>query len=114
MSKAQEVDSLSLEVTDAGLKLDGNLLFSTVSPVLNEGESLLKNTFLDDDKTDSINIDLSGVDKIDSAGISLLLAWKRLCERANKQFQIVSANRQAISLITTNKLEKLLNIPLPK
>lgn len=94
-----------ITVTEKGLSLKGSLLFSTVSSILSEGCSLLENH-----NSDSINIDMSSVDKIDSAGISLLLAWRRLCDTSSKKLQIIGAQEQAISLITTNKLEYLLNI----
>jgi ABC-type transporter Mla MlaB component len=105
MGETQTVDTISVNTIEDGLTLKGRLLFSTVSSVLREGGSLLENH-----KADSINIDMSGVEKIDSAGITLLLAWKRLCDANNKKFHINHAQKQVISLITTNKLEGLLNL----
>jgi len=104
MSDSQ-VTTAMVVVTEKGIKLQGNLLFSTVASVLPESCSLLESH-----TADSLAIDMSGIDKIDSAGITLLLAWKRLCDAHNKKFQIVGAKKQAVSLITTNKLERLLDI----
>lgn len=91
--------------TEKGIRLSGELVFSTVSQVMKEGCLHLENH-----KADSIIIDLSEVKKIDSAGITLLLAWKRLCDMVNKNFQVNGSQEQATSLITTNKLHKILNL----
>ncbi len=95
----------SVILSDTGVSLKGELVYSTVSDVLKAGNTLLENH-----QANPISIDMSAVKKIDSAGIVLLLGWKRLCEAQNKTYQIESAQDQSISLITTNKMDKVLNL----
>ena len=96
---------LSIITTDKGVDLVGNLTFSTVSSVLAEGYKLLESH-----QADAVNINLADVKKIDSAGITLLLEWKRSCDKNNKNYQVVGAQEQLVSLITTNKMQSILNL----
>lgn len=96
---------LSVITTDKGIDLKGSLVYSTISSVLSEGCKLLEKH-----QTDSVSINLDDVKRIDSAGITLLLEWKRLCDKNNKSFHVVGANEQAISLITTNKMQDILSL----
>lgn len=105
MSESQVPQMTTVSMLDNGVSLSGNLLFSTVSSILTVGCAMIENH-----KAGAIAIDMSEVGKIDSAGIALLISWKRLCDTNNKKYQVKGASQQAISLISTNKLEKLLNL----
>ncbi len=94
-----------INYTEEGFNLSGELTFSTVSSVLDKANSHINNL-----QANPIVIDFLKLDKIDSAGIALLLAWKRSCETNNKKLQINNAQKQAVSLIKTNKLHTLLEI----
>lgn len=87
--------------SEKGLQLQGELTFETVSSVLSEGNALLES------HKDPITINLEGVNRIDSAGISLLLEWKRICDNKNKTFLVEGMQKQATSLIKTYQLQKL-------
>ncbi|HEB95596.1 MAG TPA: STAS domain-containing protein [Sedimenticola thiotaurini] len=50
------------------LRVEGDLVFETVGPLLSEGVSLFGGG-------SRITIDLAGVGAIDSAGVALLLEW---------------------------------------
>ena len=104
-AKISSSTPLSVIATDKGVDLKGSLVYSTVSSVLSEGCKLLENH-----QTDSISINLADVKRIDSAGITLLLEWKRLCDKNNKSYQVVGAQAQAVSLITTNKMQGVLSL----
>jgi len=104
-TKASSSTPLSIVSTDKGVDLNGSLIYSTVSSILSESCKLLENH-----QASSININLADVKKIDSAGITLLLEWKRLCDKNNKSYQVVGAQEQAISLITTNKMQDILSL----
>ena len=104
MRKSQVPQTTTVSMLKDDVSLKGNLLFSTVSSILTEGCTMIANH-----KAGTITIDMSEVEKIDSAGIALLLAWKRLCDENNKKYQLKDVSQQAISLISTNKLEKILN-----
>ena len=99
------VENIPISYSEDGFNLSGELTFSTASTVLDKANSHLANL-----KTDTVTLDLSKLDKIDSAGITLLLAWKRSCETINKKLQINNTQKQAVSLIKTNKLGAVLNI----
>jgi len=107
MNDVQTVNTASVTKTEGGISLKGNILFSTVSSVLYEACTHLEHN-IEISKTDLIVVDISAVEKIDSSGISLLLAFKRLCDSHHKIIHISGAQPQAISLITTNKLHKIL------
>jgi len=94
-----------VELNDNGINLKGDLIFSTVSTVLKEGVSYLENH-----PSKSITVNLSGVNKIDSSGIAMLNGWKRLCNEKNKSYQVQDAKPQAVSLISSNKMDKVLNL----
>lgn len=95
--------SSELLLTETGLKILGPLQFDTVSSLLSAA-----NKELDGMTLDSIVIDLEKVDRIDSAGVSLLLEWKRQIESKHKTFLIQGMQNQVISLLTTYKLQSLL------
>ena len=95
----------SVNATKKGIDLKGSLVFSTVSNLLSEGNQQLKQH-----QAESIQIDLSDVERVDSAGIALLLEWKRLCDKQDKTYKIVGAQSQIASLITTNKMQGLLGL----
>jgi len=102
-----EIVSVSASITpsDRGVDLSGSLVYSTVSSILSTACKHLENH-----QSDSISIDLSKVEKIDSAGIALLLDWKRYCDKNNKKFKIVGAQANATSLITANKLQSIFDL----
>lgn len=100
-----ENSQVKVNLTDKGISLAGNLIFSTVSDVLQQGS-----THLENHQANEISINLSEVNKIDSSGIALLLGWKRLCDSQNKSYAIEAAQDQATSLITTNKMHQVLNL----
>lgn len=93
----------SISPTDKGLKLHGDVVFATVSGLLKTGISLLKKF-----DGDSFEIDASGIDHIDSAGIALLLEWQRFCLENHKSCHFSGIHGQGASLIETYKLQEIL------
>ncbi len=98
-------DCLPISYNEEGFSLCGELTYANASLVLKKA-----NEYIDDIQNDTVIIDLSKLKKIDSAGVALLLAWKRLSKINNKKLQLKNAQEQAISLIKTNKLHSVLNI----
>ncbi len=96
---------LPIVCTEEGFNLCGELSFSNASVVLKKAKA-----HFDDIQVNSVTIDLSKLEKIDSAGIAVLLAWKRLSNIKNKKLHIINAQEQIVSLIKTNKLHSVLNI----
>ena len=91
--------------TEEGISFDGDLVFSTVASVLPDGCH-----YIEIHEAEIIIINLLKVKKIDSAGIAMLIAWKRLCDTKNKNFMIIGAQPQVVSLITANKLQEILQL----
>lgn len=93
----------NISATKEGLQLVGDLVFSSVSELLKEGRFLLEAY-----QKDKVSINCSKVSRIDSAGIALLIEWKRWCYNHNKECQLVEVPEQAQSLIETYRLQKVL------
>ncbi len=94
---------LSVTTTEQGLQLKGDLVYASVSDVVKAGGTLLKKH-----QGHEIIINCGSIARVDSAGISLLLEWRRLCIQLNKSFQIEGLPQQAVALIKTYKLNNLL------
>lgn len=92
----------SVRLSDKGLDLTGELTFSTASSLLAKGSSLL-----DKITVNPLLINLDKVSRLDSAGIALLLEWKRDADKKDQQFLLGGTKEQATSLIETYKLQAL-------
>jgi len=46
------------------------------------------------DKAGSLTVDLSGIHKIDTSGLQLLLAAKRVCEQRNGSLEIAAESKE--------------------
>jgi len=101
------MSSLStVESTENGLQLSGSLVFSNVSELLGQGTSELE--VLQNSKIDTLIIDCKEISRIDSAGIALLIEWKRWCNNHKKKCLINGLPSQAKSLIETYRLQQVL------
>jgi len=83
--------------------LSGDLVYSTVPDFVKVGESLINHS------GSQITVDCSAVKRLDSAGLSLFLEWKRQCQAGNKQVSFSALPDQASSLLKTFKLKDLLS-----
>jgi len=96
---------LSVSTTEQGLQLKGDLVYASVSDVVKAGGMLLQKHH-----SNEITVNCANITRVDSAGISLLLEWKRLCNQLNKSFHIKDLPQQAVSLIETYKLKSILDL----
>lgn len=83
--------------------LSGDLVYSTVADFVKAGESLL------DHSGSQVTVDCSAVKRLDSAGLSLFLEWKRQCQAGDKQVTFTALPDQAASMLETFKLKDLLS-----
>lgn len=90
---------------EQGLQIKGDLVYATVSDVVSCSTTLLKQF-----QGESIDIDCSDLNRLDSAGIALLLEWKRWSLHNNKTFKMVGVKEKASSLISTYKLADILGL----
>lgn len=100
--------SASVERSQEGIKLSGTLVFSSVSKVWDESTLILK-TMTISDSNNTLTFDCSEVSHIDSAGIALMIEWKKWSKQHQKECQFLGLQAQATTLIKTYKLEKILN-----
>lgn len=84
---------------DQGFHISGDLVFSTVLALIDKVKEQLNQ--LD---SDAIDINLSSVKHIDSAGVALLISWKRDCLAVNKTCNFQSVPQQAKALLETYNL----------
>jgi len=91
--------------TSEGLQLSGDFVYATIEKTVHNTDGMLESH-----TSPSISIDCNKMTKIDSAGIALLIEWKRTCKEQQKEFKVVNANEKAASLITTYKLKEILGL----
>lgn len=94
----------SLEVRDGVPQVRGTLDFSTVSALWEQGLALFR------DGSGDIRLDVSAVDRIDSAGVALLVEWMRLVRGRGGDFSITGAPPAMKDLIRLADLEDLLPV----
>lgn len=100
--------SALVEVSQEGIKLCGTLVFSSVSTAWDESTSIL-NATTNSDSNNILKFDCREVTHIDSAGIALMIEWKKWCKQHQKECQFLGLQAQATTLIKTYKLEKILS-----
>ena len=88
---------------EQGLQVEGDLVYATLSDV-----DKCSSRLLSEYQGESVHIDCTKLNRLDSAGIALLLEWKRWCLQNNKQFKLVGVKEKATSLISTYKLADIL------
>lgn len=90
-----------LDQGDGRFALQGALSFGTANDILKRSESVFSGH-------DALEIDLSGIDKADSAGLALLIEWKAQAasRQAGIRFKNVPDNLLAIA--RTSEVEDLI------
>lgn len=83
--------------------LSGELSFTTVPELVEAGEQLF-------DGGDEVSVDLSGVDRSDSAGLALLVSWMRLARRRSKQLNFYGVPEQLLGLARVAGVARLLSL----
>ena len=99
-----ETTSTKITKTDQGMSVTGELVFASITDFLEQG-----NQFIQQHKNnDSFVINCEAMQRIDSAGIALLIEWHRQCANNDKPCQFAGLTHQAKSLIETYRLESLI------
>lgn len=91
-----------IETTEQGLALKGDFVYETVPDLVQVGEAALK-----DSSASELIINCSEVNRMDSAGVSLLLEWMRVGSESNQSIKLEAFPAQAKSLLETLKLNEL-------
>jgi len=97
MFEIQEIDSINTLILSGEVDLDNSprardMMLSIV------------------EKNQDINIDLSGVDYIDSSGVAVLVEAMQLTQKTGKKFSVVNVSSQAMAVLELAHLDKILPI----
>jgi phospholipid transport system transporter-binding protein len=63
-------------------------------------------------KYSSITVDLSGVTYVNSAGLALLLEWKRKAVLENRMLEILGAPKKLLNIARVSEIEDILSFQL--
>jgi phospholipid transport system transporter-binding protein len=98
------VKNLTLEqATDGSFRLLGELGFATVPEVLESGRRLFSGG-------GTLTLDLSGVSRVDSAGLALLVEWVREGRRQGRTLAFTGVPEQLLSIARISGLEEILGL----
>jgi phospholipid transport system transporter-binding protein len=86
-------------------KLEGELGFPTVMGLLEESEAAFG-------EAKEITLDLSGVTRINSAGIALLVEWVARARHAERKLHFVNLPEEALAIARICNVEPLLVPPI--
>ena len=95
-----------LDFEDAGagrFSLKGSLVFGTVTEALRRSREF----FADHQR---IEVDLSGVESTDSAGLALLVEWAAQAQRAGRHLRLRHLPAQALALARISEVDKILPV----
>ena len=86
---------------DGRMQLTGVLNLDSVNALLGEIEAL-------DYDTPSLTVDLKTVERADSAGVALLVAWMRSARRAQRDIRFLNMPAQMLNIARVSGLDSLL------
>jgi len=89
--------------TENGINISGKLVFENVAELVTQANDCLSNS-----EEQKIIIDCKQVERIDSAGIALLLNWQKQLQKQGKKCSFVNLSEQAQSLLKTYRLDALI------
>ena len=85
--------------------VSGDLTFNNVPKVWEQARKMLIDVYEED-----VEIDIASVDRIDSSGIALFVAWSRWAYCNKKQLTFKNSNQRTSKLVEINKLHSVLNL----
>ncbi len=103
-AKRAAVPAGSFELEDIGegrFRLVGDMSFGTAESILRRSEDLFE------DYT-RIEVDLSGVEKADSAGLALLLEWTTWAIQTVREIRFVDMPERVVAIARVTEVENLL------
>jgi phospholipid transport system transporter-binding protein len=100
---------MKVEITwqdDRTLRISGELSFNTVSQLSQQAETIIaKNKYL--------IIDLSGVNRSDSAGLAMLLAWSKAAEDYQASLKFINPPEQIQRIAAISNVAEILKFNEP-
>lgn len=95
---------LTLDENSGEVVLTGELIFSTVPDLLAQEARLMAA------RSEELKVDLAGVERGDSAGLALLVAWLRAAKKHNKRLVFLNVPAQLQEMAKVSGLEKVLSL----
>ena len=89
------------DIGDGRFALSGEMSFGTVDRILRDSEAAFRNH-------ERLEVDFSGVDKADSAGLALLLEWKAVARRRAHRIDYLAIPDSVLAIAKTTEVEHLL------
>jgi len=86
---------------DGSFALTGSLSFKTVTALRNQGIDLFN-------ASDALVIDLSEVQRSDSAGVALLIEWMRYAQSQDKPISYLNTPSQMLAIVRASSLDSIL------
>ena len=84
-------------------RLSGHLGFESASRALEESQKLFAGH-------KKLQLDLSGVESADSAGLALLVEWTGWAKREKRKLSMVNVPQQAVALAKISEVDEILPI----
>jgi phospholipid transport system transporter-binding protein len=97
-----KVSKADIRFDGGKLQVSGELTFATVSGLLGQSRSLFANA------GEGIEVELSGVERADSAGLALLVAWMRLAASQGNRITFHHLPEQMRAIAAASDLDSLL------
>ncbi len=94
----------NISKTEKGIAITGKLVFANIAALSEQSNQM----FVDQKQHNDFEIDCSEIERIDSAGIALLLHWHREKNRNNKTCRFVGLRDQTKSLLKAYRLESVI------
>ncbi len=91
-----------LEIGDGRFVLSGDMSFETAEQLLRESEKMFE-------QHTSIEVDLSGVEKADSAGLALLLEWITWANHTVREIRFSDMPERVLAIAKTTEVDHLLD-----
>jgi len=89
------------DLGDGRFALSGNMTFATAERILRESEEPFA-------QHTQLEVDLSGVEKTDSAGLALLLEWITWANHTVREIRFTGMPERIIAIAETTEVEQLL------
>jgi phospholipid transport system transporter-binding protein len=86
---------------DGRFALTGDMSFETANEILKASEPRLR-------QHASLEIDLSGVEKADSAGLALMLEWKAQARQRGAEVRFVDVPASVLAIASTSEVGDLI------
>lgn len=90
----------SVQASNGVLSVSGMLTFATVPDVFKQSAGWITKP------NGPLTVDLNGVSRADSAGLALLVEWRRLARRAGRELRFTDIPEQVQSLIHVSGLSQ--------